>query len=138
LGWGFKIFGLVYLPFNFNLMNSIDLKNRTKLFALSIIKLLKNVPKDFISEVLFKQLLRSSTSVAANYRAACRAKSRADFIHKIGTFEEEADESLFWLEMVTESEILSLDKTKKLIDEANQLTAIFTSIRKTTKENGKR
>jgi four helix bundle protein len=138
LGWGFKIFGLVYLPFNFNLMNSIDLKNRTKLFALSIIKLLKNVPKDFISEVLFKQLLRSSTSVAANYRAACRAKSRADFIHKIGTFEEKADESLFWLEMVTESEILSLDKTKKLIDEANQLTAIFTSIRKTTKENGKR
>jgi four helix bundle protein len=138
LVWGFKKFGLVYLPFNFNLMNSIDLKNRTKLFALSIIKLLKNVPKDFISEVLFKQLLRSSTSVAANYRAACRAKSRADFIHKIGTFEEKADESLFWLEMVTESEILSLDKTKKLIDEANQLTAIFTSIRKTTKENGKR
>lgn len=119
-------------------MNSIDLKNRTKLFALSIIKLLKNVPKDFISEVLFKQLLRSSTSVAANYRAACRAKSRADFIHKIGTVEEEADESLFWLEMITESEILSLDETKILIDEANQLTAIFTSIRKTTKENGKR
>lgn len=119
-------------------MNSTDLKNRTKSFALSIIKLLKSVPKDFISEVLFKQLLRCSTSVAANYRAACRAKSRADFIHKIGTVEEEADESLFWLEMITKSEILSYDKTKTLIDEANQLTAIFTSIRKTTKENGKR
>lgn len=120
-------------------MNSTDLKNRTKSFALSIIKLLKSVPKDFISEVLFRQLLRCSTSVAAkNYRSACRAKSRADFIHKIGAVEEEADEALFWLEMITESEILSFDQTKTLINEANELTAIFTSIRKTTKENGKR
>ncbi len=117
-------------------MNSNELKNRTKNFAIDIIKLLKSVPKDFISEVLFKQLLRSSTSVAANYRAACRAKSRADFVNKIGTVEEEADESLFWLELISESEILSLDKTKKLMDEANQLTAIFTSIKKTTKANG--
>ncbi|MES2558914.1 MAG: four helix bundle protein [Bacteroidota bacterium] len=119
-------------------MNAVDLKNRTKSFALSIIKLLKSVPRDFISEVLLKQLVRCSTSLAANYRSACRAKSRADFIHKIGTVEEEADEALFWLEMITESEILSLDKTKILLDEANQLTAIFTSIRKTTKENDKR
>lgn len=118
-------------------MNSEELKNRTKAFALSIIKLLKSVPKDFISEVLFRQLLRCSTSVAANYRAACRAKSRADFIHKIGTVEEEADEALFWLEMITESEILSVDKTKTLLDEANQLTAIFTSVRKTLKTNGR-
>lgn len=94
---------------------------------------MKSVPKDFILEVLFKQLLRSSTSVAANYRSACRAKSKTYFIHKIGTMEEEADESLFWLELISKSEILSLDKTKELMYEANQLTAIFTSIKKNNK-----
>lgn len=117
-------------------MNSIELKTRTKDFALQIIILLKKTPKDFITEVLTKQLIRCSTSVATNYRAACRAKSRADFIYKIAIVEEEADESLFWLEMLTESKIINHNEVKTLIDEANQLTAIFTKIRKTTKQNG--
>jgi four helix bundle protein len=112
-------------------MDSNELKGRTKQFALAIIKLIRGQKKDYVSEVMLRQLIKSFTSVAANYRAACRAKSKADFINKIAIVEEEADESHFWLELLTESGILSLEETKVHLDEANQLTAIFTSIRKT-------
>ncbi len=117
-------------------MDSKQLKDRTKKFALDIISFLRSIKQDRITQVLFNQLLRSATSVAANYRAACKAKSKPDFINKIGIFLEEADESLFWLELINESGILKNDNIKILMSEANELTAIFSSIRKTSRENG--
>jgi len=79
-------------------MNKEEMKRRTKEFALRVIRLTEALPKTQTAQVIGRQLLRSATSVAANYRAACRAKSTADFISKMGTVEEEADESLFWME----------------------------------------
>jgi len=112
-----------------------DLKIRTKAFALNIIKLVKSMPEDRIGRVLGNQILRSGTSVAANYRSACKARSKADFISKITIVEEEADETTLWLELIMESDILNNDFTKSLHKEANELTAIFTSSGKTAKEN---
>jgi four helix bundle protein len=112
-----------------------DLKARTKIFALNIIKLVKSMPEDRIGRVLGNQILRSGTSVAANYRSACKARSKADFISKITVVEEEADETTLWLELIMESGTLNNDLTKSLHKEANELTAIFTSSGKTAKEN---
>lgn len=112
-----------------------DLKVRTKSFALNIIKLVKLLPEDRIGRVLGNQILRSGTSVAANYRSACKARSKADFISKITIVEEEADETTLWLELIMESEIANSEFTKSLHKEANELTAIFTSSGKTAKEN---
>ncbi|MDB5155932.1 MAG: hypothetical protein JWR50_639 [Mucilaginibacter sp.] len=112
-----------------------DLKLRTKTFALNIIKLVKSMPEDRIGRVLGNQMLRSGTSVAANYRSACKARSKADFISKITIVEEEADETTLWLELIMESDTLNNDFTKLLHKEANELTAIFTSSGKTAKEN---
>jgi four helix bundle protein len=84
-------------------MNADDMKRRTRRFALEAIKLVESLPKGRTTEVLGKQLVRSGTSVGANYRAACRAKSPADFISKMGTVEEEADESAYWLELLVDS-----------------------------------
>jgi len=84
-------------------MTTDEMKARTKSFALRIIKLVESLPSNRTADVVGKQLLRSGTSVGANYRAACRAKSNADFIAKMGTVEEEADESAFWLEVIVES-----------------------------------
>ena len=84
-------------------MNYDDLKRRTKRFGLDVIKLVESLPKDQTCKILSNQLLRSGTSVGANYRAACRAKSSADFISKLGTVEEEADESGYWLEMLVDA-----------------------------------
>jgi four helix bundle protein len=93
------------------------------------------MPDDRIGRVLGNQMLRSGTSVAANYRSACKARSKADFISKITIVEEEADETTLWLELIMESDILNNDLTKSLHKEANELTAIFTSSGKTAKEN---
>jgi four helix bundle protein len=114
-------------------MESIELKNRTKRFALNIIKLIESLPKSLIILNLGKQLLRSATSVGANYRAACRARSRADFISKITIVEKEADESLFWLELLYESNIGQGEIISRLMDEAKELTAIFTTSGQTAK-----
>jgi len=84
-------------------MNKYDLQNRTKKFALEIIKLVENLPNNRVGWTITDQIVRSSTSVAANYRAVCRAKSDKDFISKMETVIEEADETLFWLEMIEES-----------------------------------
>ena len=84
-------------------MNSDELKARTKQFALRVIRLVESLPRGRTADVIGKQLLRSGTSVGANYRAACRAKSTADFISKMGTVEEEADESLYWMELLIEA-----------------------------------
>ena len=101
-----------------------NLKQRTKRFALDVIKLTENLPKDQRCRILAGQLLRCGTSVGANYRAACRAKSTADFISKFGTVEEEADESGYWLELLVDAGMLSPRPAAPLIHEANELTAI--------------
>jgi|SRR5580765_2338957 len=104
-----------------------NLKDRTKKFALRIIKLVDSLPKTLAARTIGGQLIRSGTSVPANYRAACRAKSNADFIAKMGTVEEETDESAFWIEFLVDAEIIKQNRVADLLDEANQLTAIWVS-----------
>lgn len=116
-------------------MNVDEMKKRTKLFALRIIQLVESLPKRRTADVIGKQLLRSGTSVGANYRAACRAKSQADFIAKMGIVEEEADETIYWMELLVESAIIDKDGIADLLDEANQLVAITVSSIKTAKRN---
>ena len=111
-------------------MRHENLKQRTQQFALRIIRLVEVLPKRKVSDVIGRQLLRSGTSVGANYRAACRAKSPADFISKMGTVEEEADECLFWMELLVAAELMSEQQLSALIGEAKEILAIaVTSIR---------
>ena len=105
-------------------MKQMDLKLRTKRFALDVIRFVEALPKDETCRVLGRQLLRSGTSVGANYRSAKRAKSNADSIHKMGTVEEEADESGYWLELLSESNKCPGKLTEPLLNEANELVAI--------------
>jgi four helix bundle protein len=112
-------------------MTENEMKQRTKAFALRVIKVASTLSKDFVGRRLGDQLLRCGTSVAANYRAACRARSKAEFLSKLGIAEEEADESGLWLELLMESGIVSQKRLAKLLDEANQLTAIIVASRKT-------
>jgi four helix bundle protein len=114
-------------------MNSDELKDRTKKFALKIIKLANDLPKNSVGRIIEKQLIRAGTSVGANYRAACRAKSNADFIYKINVVEEEADETQFWLELIMKAGLLKEDLVNPILKEAKELTAIFTSAGKTAK-----
>ncbi len=102
-----------------------NLKERTKKFALRIIKLVDSLPKTLAARTIGGQLIRSGTSVPANYRAACRARSNADFIAKLGIVEEETDESAFWIAFLVDAEIVKKSLVADLLDEANQLTAIW-------------
>ena len=108
------------------------MKQRTKTFALRVIKVAGGVSKDFVGRRLGDQLLRAGTSVAANYRAACRARSKADFTSKLGIVEEEADESALWIELLIESGVVPKRRLEKLLGEANELTAIIVASRKTS------
>lgn len=101
-----------------------ELKDRTKAFALRAVRPVESLPRGMTADVMGRQLLRSATSVAANYRAACRGKSRADFIAKMGTVEEEADECALWLELIAASGLLPQEKLAALQAEASALTAI--------------
>ncbi len=101
-----------------------DLRKRTKQFALRVIRLTESLPKGATAGVIKRQMLRSGTSVGANYRAACRAKSTADFISKMGTVEEEADESLYWMELLVEADIVNESLLQPLMQEADELVAI--------------
>src|ERR1035441_2186514 len=105
-------------------MSNENLKQRTKQFALRIIKLVESLPHDRTCDVLGKQLLRAGTSVGANYRAACRARSAADFISKMGIVEEEADEAIYWMELLVEAGLVKAAKLKLLMQEADELVAI--------------
>ncbi len=96
-------------------MDKKEMKQRTKKFALRVIRLVESLPKGRTASVIGGQLLRAGTSVGANYRAACRAKSTADFISKMGTVEEEADESIYWIELLVESGIVRIDTVKDLM-----------------------
>jgi four helix bundle protein len=116
-------------------MTAEILKNRSKKNALAIIKLVPLLPHNPVGWVIGKQLIRSSTSVAANYRAVCRAKSKADFISKLGTVEEEADETCFWIEIIKEAELAENGAFDNVHKEAKELLAIFTASRKTAKQS---
>jgi four helix bundle protein len=105
--------------------------DRTKKFALRVFKLVGALPRTIQGKAVAAQLIRSGTSVAANYRAACRARSKPEFIPKLGVVEEEADESAFWLELIIETDLLSAGKVKPLLTEAGEIVAIMASSKKT-------
>ena len=115
--------------------NYNNLKERTKQFSMDIVSLVVELPRNLTAQTLGKQILRSGTSVGANYRAACRAKSQADFINKVAIVIEEADETQFWLELMVTSDIVKRDKALKLWKEADELIKIMTTSSKTAKRN---
>lgn len=106
-------------------MNKDELKLRTKRFALRVLKLVRAMPKDVAGRALANQLVRSGTSVGANYRAACRGRSKAEFLAKLGTVLEETDETAFWLELIMEDGMLPKKRVEPLWKEADELCAIF-------------
>jgi four helix bundle protein len=112
-------------------MNSLEradaLKSRTQKFASRIVRLFQSLPHTPDAQTLGKQLLRCGTSVAANYRATCRARSKAEFISKMGVVVEEADEAVFWIELMTETGVLKTERMHDLLSEANELLAIFSA-----------
>jgi four helix bundle protein len=111
-----------------------ELRARTKAFALRVIKMSQALPRTREANVIGSQILRSGTSIAANYRAAGRSRSRAEFIAKIGVVIEEADETVFWLELLADSGIVQPAKLEQIQDEANQLLAIFAASRRTARD----
>ena len=111
-------------------MDESELKQRTKQFSLRIMRLVAGLPSSVQGRAIGNQLIRSGTSVGANYRAACRGRSKPEFIAKLGVVEEEADESAFWMELIIESGLMEKRRVESLLDEANQLVAIMTSSRK--------
>lgn len=117
-------------------MTPDELKDRTKKFAVDVVRLARRIPRNGVNGTIASQLTRSATSTAAAYRAVCRARSRADFIYKLGNAIEEADESALWLEILRETQICSGTETAPLIEEADQLTRILVRSRETAR--GKR
>jgi four helix bundle protein len=115
-----------------------NLKRRTKKFGLDVIQLVEKLPSDQVTKVLSNQLLRAGTSVGANYRSACRAKSPADFISKLGFVEEEADESGYWLEMLVDAGKVASKTVSPLIQESAELTAIAVASINTARHSGTR
>ena len=111
-------------------MDDVELNKRTKQFALRVMKLVAALPVDFVGKAIGSQLIRSATSVGANYRAACRGRSKAEFIAKLQIVVEEADECCYWLELIIEGSLLPKAKVELLLDEANQITAIMVTSRK--------
>jgi four helix bundle protein len=116
-------------------MDAEELKKRTKQFALRIIRVVEALPNTRTATVIGNQLLRSGLSVGANYRAACRGRSKPEFASKVGIAIEEADETLYWLEMLIEAGILPEERLGELMREAHELVAIFTSSVKTVRRN---
>ena len=115
-------------------MNSpTDLRDRTKAFAIRIVRLFRALPPSREAQVIGNQVLRSGTSVGANYRAACRARSRQEFISRLGVVVEEADETVFWLELLVEAGVVKENRLEDLLNEARELTAIFTAARRTSR-----
>ena len=114
-------------------MDADQLRGRTKHFAVRVVKLFRELPKTTDAQVLGKQLIRCGTSVAANYRAACRGRSRPEFIAKLGVVAEEADESVFWLEMLSDCGIVSEKAVAELLREAHELSAIFSASQHTAR-----
>jgi four helix bundle protein len=115
-------------------MNEAQMKQRTKRFAKEIIELCRKLPYNREGRLIGNQIFRSGTSVAANYRAACRARSKADFISKLAIVEEEADETLFWLELIDEMQIIDKTLVDALIQETDEIIAIIVSSIKTSRK----
>jgi four helix bundle protein len=113
-----------------------ELRDRTKKFAIRIVRLFRALPKSTEAQVMGKQLLRCGTSVAANYRAVCRARSKAEFIARIGVVAEEADESVLWLELLEETRMLTSKQLQDISREARELAAIFSASQKTARGRG--
>jgi four helix bundle protein len=114
-------------------MNSEDFKKRTKAFALRVIRLVESLPSSRTADVIGRQLLRSGTSVGANYRAACRARSRAEFISKMGIVEEECDESIYWMELLADGRLMKVGRLSNLMKEADELLAMIVASCKTAR-----
>lgn len=108
-------------------MNPDEFKRRTKAYGLRIIRLFEALPVTGAATIIGRQLVRAGTSVGANYRAACRAKSRADFISKMGTVEEEADETIYWLELLVEAGIVKSTRIADLKDEGDEILSVVVS-----------
>jgi four helix bundle protein len=118
-------------------MTREEMKQRTKNYANRIVKLCSALPADWVAQTLGKQLLRSGTSVGANYRAVCRAKSSADFINKLRIVEEECDESLFWMELLVENNLIKAKRLGDLMQEADQILSIVVASAKTARTSGR-
>jgi four helix bundle protein len=116
-----------------NVQMTIAMKKRTKQFALRVIQLVRALPKSHEGLVIGRQLLRSGTSVGANYRAVCRARSNKEFVSKIGVVVEETDESAFWMELIVEAQLLSSKRVSLLLQECNELLAMFAAAFHTAK-----
>jgi four helix bundle protein len=118
-------------------MTTEELKQRTKSFAVRVTRLVDALPNTVKGRAIANQIMRSATSVAANYRAACRARSRAEFIAKIGVVEEEADETAFWLELIVDTDVCGESQIEPLLEEAGELVAIMAASRKSAIGNRK-
>ena len=116
-------------------MDEAELKQRTKQFALRVMKLAGSLPRNFVARIIGSQLVRAGTSVGANYRAACRARSQAEFVAKLGIVEEETDESSYWMELIMEAKIIAPERIQPLLAEANEILAIISASRRTAKRN---
>ncbi len=116
-------------------MDEKELKDRTKQFALRVIRSVQSLPNTIEAQTIGRQLLKAGTSVGANYRAACRGRSRAEFAAKLGIVEEESDESAFWLEIIIAAGLLKKHLVQPLLNEADELVAIMVASRKSTKKN---
>ena len=114
-----------------------EMQARTKAFAVRVIKLVDSLPRGLSAQIIGRQLLRSATSVGANYRAACRGQSRAEFAAKLSIVVEESDEALYWLELVRETGLIKAELLVEIIKEANELVAITLASRKTAKTHGR-
>lgn len=114
-------------------MTSEELKLRTKSYANRIVRVCQALPGNWVARTLGSQLLRSGTSVGANYRAVCRAKSSADFINKLRIVEEECDESLFWMELLVDNEVIKANRLRDLMDEGHEILAIVIASAKTAR-----
>ena len=119
-------------------MTPDKMKERTKQFALRILRLVSALPKQRVADILARQLTRSGTSVGANYRAACRGRSKAEFLAKMGIVEEELDECLYWMELITEESFLPKNRLEPLMSEANELLAMIVASIRTTRARASR
>lgn len=119
-------------------MNEQEFKDRTKRLGLRVIRLVEALPESQTTHVIGRQVLRSATSVGANYRAACRAKSTADILNKLKIVEEEADETLYWLELIVEAEIMTEARLKDLMQETNEIIAMTVASIKTLRQNNRK
>ena len=118
-------------------MTREEMKSRTKTYANRIVKLCSALPNNWVARTLGKQLLRSGTSVGANYRAVCRAKSGSDFINKLRIVEEECDESLFWMELLVDNNLVKASRLRDLMKEADELLAIVVASAKTARSSNR-